>query len=285
MTPTTQSLRPPAPPQDTGDDIGMDPQRAFCLSLKAARSRRGISLDDIADATKVCVSYFTSLERGDLSRWPKGIFRRAFFRGYVQMVGLPLEETLEDFNRLFPDNQRGHTTATVSMPTETPLRLGLDTSWHGPRITLGSRITTAAIDLVVVFTIVAGGWTAGFSVAWTLAIGSIAYFTLGRLLVGDSPAAWGQGVWHRLRPAVSPDTVVTAEPVPDVAEPVVTAPWRPVFDLATVGGPSDVIEDEEPPIDLREKRPWTSDARRVRPREASARSRVRLKWPTHRAHH
>lgn len=49
--------------------------------------RRGITLGRIAAVTKVCASHFAALECGDLRRWPKGLFRRAFFRGYVEMTG------------------------------------------------------------------------------------------------------------------------------------------------------------------------------------------------------
>lgn len=83
----------------------------FCLALKAARERRGITLDAIADATKVPASLFADLERNDLRHWPKGLFRRAFFRDYARMIGLPEAEACAAFTRLFPD-------ADASQPSE-----------------------------------------------------------------------------------------------------------------------------------------------------------------------
>ncbi|MBY0497959.1 MAG: helix-turn-helix domain-containing protein [Cyanobacteria bacterium] len=79
---------------------------AFCLALKAARQRRGLTLENIAEATKVCVSYYAALEANDVRRWPKGLFRRAFFRGYVTAIGLPDDETMGEFVRLFPEDER-----------------------------------------------------------------------------------------------------------------------------------------------------------------------------------
>jgi len=81
-----------------------DPRQEFCFALKAARERKGITLDEIADATKIPAFMFAALERCDLSRWPKGFFRRSFFRDYVHMLSLPVSEACAQFVRLFPDD-------------------------------------------------------------------------------------------------------------------------------------------------------------------------------------
>lgn len=73
----------------------------FCARLKHEREHRGVSVAHIANHTKIKASLLDALERGDLSRWPKGIYRRAFFRDYVTTVGLPLETYMTEFVRLF----------------------------------------------------------------------------------------------------------------------------------------------------------------------------------------
>ena len=77
----------------------------FCLALKAARERKGITLAQISDKTKIPSPMFVALERGDLRRWPKGLFRRSFFLGYVKMIGVPVDEACVEFARLFPDDE------------------------------------------------------------------------------------------------------------------------------------------------------------------------------------
>jgi hypothetical protein len=77
----------------------------FCLALKATRERKGITLDEIASTTKIPASVFAALERGDLRRWPKGLFRRSFFRDYARAIGLPGSDTCDEFVRLFPDDE------------------------------------------------------------------------------------------------------------------------------------------------------------------------------------
>jgi transcriptional regulator with XRE-family HTH domain len=81
----------------------MTEQAAFGAELRRTRERRGLTLEAIAGQTKVGAAHFSGLERGDLSRWPSGIFRRAFVRSYALAVGLDAEATLARFLALFPD--------------------------------------------------------------------------------------------------------------------------------------------------------------------------------------
>jgi cytoskeleton protein RodZ len=72
----------------------------FGLHLKQARERRGISLRQIASATKISSGALEALERGDFSRLPGGIFSRAFVRAYAIEVGLDPEETVRQYTEL-----------------------------------------------------------------------------------------------------------------------------------------------------------------------------------------
>jgi len=72
----------------------------FGLHLKQARERRGISLRQIASATKISTGALEALERGDFSRLPGGIFSRAFVRAYAVEVGLDPEETVRQYTEL-----------------------------------------------------------------------------------------------------------------------------------------------------------------------------------------
>ena len=82
-----------------------DRRRVFCARLKSERERRGTSLAAIAEVTKVKGSLLEALERGDLSRWPKGIYRRAFFREYASAIGLPTDLLVAEFLDLFTDGE------------------------------------------------------------------------------------------------------------------------------------------------------------------------------------
>jgi transcriptional regulator with XRE-family HTH domain len=67
------------------------------------RERLGISLDAIAASTKIKRSLLADLERDDVSKWPRGIYRRAFVREYAAAIGLPAEVVVAEFLELFPE--------------------------------------------------------------------------------------------------------------------------------------------------------------------------------------
>src|SRR4051812_17690929 len=70
---------------------------SFGGKLRDARERRGISLREIANTTKISMTALEALERNDLSRLPGGIFSRAFVRSYALEVGLDPEATIREF--------------------------------------------------------------------------------------------------------------------------------------------------------------------------------------------
>ena len=86
----------------------------FGSRLREARERRGITLRQIANATKISVGVLDALERNDISRLPGGIFGRAFVRSYAVEVGLDPEATLREFMATFPNDSvtAGHPTSS-----------------------------------------------------------------------------------------------------------------------------------------------------------------------------
>ncbi len=84
----------------------MSDRDTFGSRLRTERERRGISLDTIASVTKVGVDLWEGLERNDFSRWPSGIFARAFVRDYARAIGLDSDEAVNEFCRLFPIGDR-----------------------------------------------------------------------------------------------------------------------------------------------------------------------------------
>lgn len=84
----------------------------FGSKLREAREQRGISLRQIANATKISMGALEALERNHVSRLPGGIFSRAFVRAYAIEVGLDPEETIQEFVAQFP-----HDSVTAGHPT------------------------------------------------------------------------------------------------------------------------------------------------------------------------
>ena len=84
----------------------MSERDTFGPRLRRERERRGISLETIATLTNVSIELWQGFESNDFSRWPKGVFARAFVRDYAKAVGLDASEVVDDFCRLFPLGDR-----------------------------------------------------------------------------------------------------------------------------------------------------------------------------------
>ena len=79
----------------------MTPQQKFGEALRRRREQRGISLKDVADQTKISAALLAGIERGDCSRWPGGIYSRAWVREYASAIGLDAEQVAARFTRHF----------------------------------------------------------------------------------------------------------------------------------------------------------------------------------------
>lgn len=71
--------------------------------LRRHREERHVELTTIAEQTKIKLSLFSELERDDVSRWPSGIFRRAYIRAYAHAIGLDPDVVLRQFLEAHPD--------------------------------------------------------------------------------------------------------------------------------------------------------------------------------------
>ena len=110
----------------------MSPQETFVTRLRRHRQRNQISLDEVAAATRVKRELLEALENNDLSEWPKGLYARAWIRGYANVVGLDADDAVDEFCRLFPqgDRRSSETIRDIASIIATPS--GLKDEYHGP---------------------------------------------------------------------------------------------------------------------------------------------------------
>ena len=78
--------------------ITSTPGQKFGRRLREQRERHQITLDAIASSTKIKMSLFAGLERGDVADWPAGIFQRDFCGD--SNVSSALADEGEDIRRL-----------------------------------------------------------------------------------------------------------------------------------------------------------------------------------------
>ena len=122
-------------------------------TLREARERRGTTLRQIANITKISISALEALERNDLSRLPGGIFSRAFVRSYASEVGLDPEEAVREFMAQFPQDSvtAGHPTSEHVEDTT-----GVESDRQMARTFLGLIALSVPVAAVVLYFGIAG---------------------------------------------------------------------------------------------------------------------------------
>jgi hypothetical protein len=93
---------------------------SLCTRLRRERERRQIPLSSISANTKISASLFEALERGDVSRWPAGIYRRSFVRAYAKAIGLDSDVVAREFAEEFPDPAADPQPQTPALAVESP---------------------------------------------------------------------------------------------------------------------------------------------------------------------
>jgi transcriptional regulator with XRE-family HTH domain len=179
---------------------------SFGRRLRRERERRQIAIASIAENSKIKASLFEDLERDDASRWPSGVFRRAFIRAYAEAIGLDADATSREFLERFPDpNDPDRMTAPTvppqgrgaasGMPAPSKpqtLRLTLeDTGWTyaGGRLLASARSRCAAIgcDAAIVATLGVTLYAVLGTMWMPLCVALAGYYAGGILLLGNTP--------------------------------------------------------------------------------------------------
>ena len=201
----------------------MPDRDTFGPRLRRERERRGITLEMLAESTKVSTDLWEGLERNDLARWPSGIFARAFVRDYAKVIGLDADAVVNDFCRHFEKGDRragriveaqgaliGH--QVEKTPGAEPLPAGRErrsANRHAAtppaaRVKYAPRAVAAAIDLACVTSLAmlssrvggVGFWTATGATALT-------YHAVSTVIVGASLGTRAVDIMSTHIPALS----------------------------------------------------------------------------------
>jgi cytoskeleton protein RodZ len=116
-------------------------RRDFGAQMKKLREERGVTLRQVADATKISISTLEALERNDVSRLPGGIFSRAFVRVYAVEIGQDPEHTVREFLLNFPHDSAKAAAAHAVHDHETG---------RSPRRIIATVVVVAAVCSAIV---------------------------------------------------------------------------------------------------------------------------------------
>ena len=202
---------------DSGSDLAIEHQLmserdAFGPNLRRLRVQRGVSLEQIAASTKVATELWAALERSDLSRWPTGIYARAYIRAYATEVGIDPDAIVEDFCRSFPNGDR----RAERVVREHAALVGHDLRWEDDLVgsvtderrstappldasdlppvafTQTGRFVAATVDLLLVTSAAA---IAVMLLPWrwaaaSLAVCALTYHAVSLIVLGCTPSVW-----------------------------------------------------------------------------------------------
>jgi transcriptional regulator with XRE-family HTH domain len=186
--------------------------------LRDERERRGLTLKTISESTKVSIALLEGLEADDISRWPGGIFRRAFVRAYAQCVGLDPDDVFRRFERQYqpppPVAPAAPGASQVAPANQWPLaEIVSDTAETRPGVpTERARVLGTAADLTVALVLAFASAAAGSRLLWPVLL-IAAYYAVGVLLTGTSPMVALLSDESAL--ATRPSTASEAAPSPD----------------------------------------------------------------------
>ena len=205
--------------------------------LRRERERRGLALRTISESTKLSVALLEGLEADDISRWPGGIFRRAFVRAYAQCVGLDADEVFRRFERQFPvegAEAAGQADAFPAAAVRPPVVRPFPQPAARPVAAIASRtrLLGTAADLTVAAVLAFGSAAAASRLLWPVLL-IACYYAVGVLLTGTSPmvALLSDGLAPakpKPQPAAAaapPAPIQVSEPVVEISQP---APARSV---------------------------------------------------------
>jgi cytoskeletal protein RodZ len=73
--------------------------------LQQTRLEKGLSLEDVARATKIKTEFLSYIEDGEYQKLPSPSYAHGFVRNYARFLGLPDEEILALFRREFDEDK------------------------------------------------------------------------------------------------------------------------------------------------------------------------------------
>lgn len=105
--------------------------KAISLHLATSRLKKGISLEQIAELTKISIRFLRAIEDEEFEKLPGGIFSTSYLRQYAAAVEVEEAKLLAHYDRLM------NPPVTVETPAPAPERSLID-RWlrvapHAPR--------------------------------------------------------------------------------------------------------------------------------------------------------
>jgi cytoskeleton protein RodZ len=199
--------------------------------LRRARERRGLTLQQVADDTKIPLRHLHALERDEFAALPAGMYRRAEVRAYAEAIGLDRSVALSLLDR-------GLERTITRTPSGVQVALPPPTVARGRRrvlIAAAIAVTTGAIALVVWARQPGAGDGVRLAAPISAASSEVPAQTTDDVLppaTSDNPVEASSGPTT----AVKPSEPAPSEPAPSGLQPELTLITEPAGARVTVNG-------------------------------------------------
>ncbi len=133
----------------------------FGERMQREREMRSISLEEIAESTKIGCRMLRALEEEDFDKLPGGIFNKGFVRAYAKFLGIDEEQAVVDFQAAFLEKQQRHATNGSNGLQHSEVLSGVQASTYAdesPQPDQAAGFMRAAIIIVVLVGIGVLAW-------------------------------------------------------------------------------------------------------------------------------
>src|SRR5207244_2978923 len=115
--------------------------------LRNLRGQQGVSLEELARATRVLYRHLEALEADDLAALPAPVFTKGFIRAYCQVLGVAPDEALALYD---PRSNEGRPAAPAPLPSPTAAPRVHTAAAKPPRTRRGHGAVLVSLALLVV---------------------------------------------------------------------------------------------------------------------------------------
>jgi cytoskeleton protein RodZ len=121
--------------------------------MQREREMRGITLEEIAEATKIGTRSLRALEEQDFAKLPGGIFNKGFVRAYSRYLGIDEEQAVADYVNAVNESQAERAAAAANAEPEKTFVIADEQPQPLPQIAWKPILV-----LVVIAAAIIGGW-------------------------------------------------------------------------------------------------------------------------------
>jgi cytoskeleton protein RodZ len=154
-------------------------------ALRQGRERKGLSVEEVEEKTKISPSVIVALEEGNKARFPHPVYAKGFVRSYALLLGLDAAELCAHFSREYP----------VPSDNDQP-------EIHAPQITVKMHDSGRVVTAVRIAAIVG-----------ILALGALGWYVFDVYRTRSAPAPAAE-VAPPQAPAPAPAQVAPTAPMP-----------------------------------------------------------------------